>query len=49
MEKLTRVLKRLEEQPVTKGLLKPVFVSIDPQRDTKEVIKDYLQGIFIYI
>jgi cytochrome oxidase Cu insertion factor (SCO1/SenC/PrrC family) len=38
-------MTRLEAQRITKGQVVPLFISIDPKRDTVEVVKEYVKGI----
>lgn len=41
--KITRVLKTLEgENPKLVENVQPIFVTVDPERDTPEVLKDYI-------
>lgn len=40
---LTGVMKRLQADPQGGSNIQVVFVSVDPQRDTPEVLKDYLK------
>jgi cytochrome oxidase Cu insertion factor (SCO1/SenC/PrrC family) len=39
------VMTRLEATRVAKGQLIPIFISIDPKRDTVDVVKEYVKGV----
>lgn len=43
MEKLTKILNNLDNNPITKDKVQPIFVSVDPQRDSVPVVKEYLK------
>lgn len=42
MEKMVKVIDILEKQGVTQDTLVPVFISVDPERDTPAVVKSYI-------
>lgn len=44
LDKLTLVMHELERDQETKGLLVPIFVSVDPVRDGPAEMKAYLKG-----
>jgi protein SCO1/2 len=43
LQKMTRVLDRLGTRAES---IQPIFVTIDPERDTPEVMKEYLQSFY---
>jgi cytochrome oxidase Cu insertion factor (SCO1/SenC/PrrC family) len=40
-------MTRLEATRVAKGQLVPIFISIDPKRDTVDVVKEYVKGVSV--
>lgn len=43
LQKITRVLKTLEkDNPKLAANIAPIFITVDPERDTPEVLKDYI-------
>lgn len=47
LDKLTEIINELDMNPKTKNLINPIFVSVDPKRDTPAAITDYLKGNLI--
>ncbi|PIA17909.1 SCO1-SenC-domain-containing protein, partial [Coemansia reversa NRRL 1564] len=43
MDKIGEALELLDRDPKTKGVVQPVFITCDPQRDSPEAIKEYLK------
>ena len=43
LQKISRVMKALEKkQPALAELVQPLFITVDPERDTVDVMKDYV-------
>ncbi|KGG50166.1 hypothetical protein DI09_84p50 [Mitosporidium daphniae] len=43
LDKLTAIVNEMDKHPSTRDLINPVFVSVDPKRDTPEAISEYLK------
>jgi len=46
MEKMKKIVQKIDKEGNIPNLL-PVFITLDPERDTPKVIKDYLKGFDI--
>jgi protein SCO1/2 len=44
LEKMSKVITRLDKLKGVGDMVKPIFISIDPQRDTPEVVQRYIKG-----
>ena len=43
-EKMAKAVDTLQNEGIT---VLPLFVSVDPKRDSLAIIKDYLKGVFL--
>lgn len=47
LDKMVQVVDSLDSQPTLAKKTIPVFVTVDPKRDSPEVLSSYLKGIVI--
>lgn len=48
LEKMAKIVDNLDKQTVTPPVV-PIFISVDPKRDSIASIKEYINGITFYI
>ena len=43
LDKLTAITNEMDKHAGSRDLINPIFISVDPQRDTPEIISEYLK------